>query len=192
MTNYFTHLSIIEFCLIVLSSFGVDFDFIFRNFEKKDGGNHRNFITHTIYPGLIIFCIGLIIAFYNYHVIWICGISYLSHILFDCVDTGLRLFFTEKYYGWFVLITQDEKNLGVTFKKVIEENISKDEYFILRRYFKNSITLFLDITVSIIGFAILFTFASEFWWIYIGFFLLLEYHLHEKKKASRVKEVEVS
>jgi hypothetical protein len=185
ITDYFIQLNLYEFSFIIFCSFGVDFDFLFRRFEKKGGGDHRNFFTHTVYPGLFLVIVGIILAFYHYHLVWIGGLAYLSHILFDCIDTGLKLFYTDKYYGWFLLITQDEKNLGITYRKIIDREIKEDEYFILKRYYKNKTILLLDITVSVIGFALLFTFSSEFWWMYIGFFLLLEYHLYHKKKAAK-------
>ncbi|MHA1727404.1 MAG: metal-dependent hydrolase [Promethearchaeota archaeon] len=187
ITSYFIPLNLIEYGFILVCSFGVDFDILFSRFEKKDGGNHRNFITHTIYPGAVIFIVGVFIAiFNNYWTVLICGIAYLSHIFLDCVDWGVKLFFTSKYYGWYLLITQDEKNLGIDYKKIINKNMAEDKNFFIKRYYNsNSGIIYLDITISILGFAILFNFTPNLWWVYIGFFLLLEFHLYHKKKAEQ-------
>ncbi len=186
IANFFVPLNLIEYFLIVICSFGVDFDFLFSRFETKDKGNHRNFFTHTIYPGLIILIAGIIVySIFDYHIIWICGISYISHILFDCVDWGVRLFFTEKYYGLYILITQDEKNLNRNYGKLLRRLKEEDEFFFIKRYYQNNSIIFLDVALSLLGFGILFLYAPNYWFIYIGFFLLLEYHLKLKKKTEQ-------
>lgn len=186
IANFFVPLHLIEYSLIVICSFGVDFDFLFSRFETKDKGNHRNFFTHTIYPGLIIFIAGIIVySVFNYHIIWICGISYISHILFDCVDWGVRFFFTEKYYGLYILITQDEKNLNRNYGKLLRRLKEEDEFFFIKRYYQNNFIIFLDVALSLLGLGILFLFTPDYWFIYVGFFLLLEYHLKLKKKAEQ-------
>jgi hypothetical protein len=116
-------------------------------------------------------------------VIWIGGIAYLSHLILDLLDWGINPFYFGKTIGFYILLTQDEKNLAHP-KTIIERERKKDPHFFTLRYYQNSIIRTIDILISTIGFLMVFSFAPQFWYAPIGLFILIEYHLYRKKKAE--------
>ena len=84
-----------------------------------------------------------------------------------------------------MLISQDEKNLNRNYGNLLRRLKEEDEFFFIKRYYENNFIVILDVALSLLGFGILFLFTPDYWFIYIGFFLLLEYHLKLKRKAER-------
>lgn len=185
ITTYFIPTTnIFEYLFIVLCSIGPDFDFILAKFTKEK--NHRNFFTHTIYPSLIILVIGIIISnIFGFNYIWIGGLAYISHIGLDCLDWGVKIFYTKNTFGLFLLITQDEKNLHSDLEKFITSEGKEDAFFFIDRYYRNILVLTIDIFLSILGFALMFLFSPQFWYVFFGYFLCLEFHLYQKRKAKK-------
>lgn len=191
VTAIFLSLNVFEYAFIVFCSTIPDLDFIFKKFARD--GNHRNFITHTVYPSIIMIVVGILVdifyfgtilnIIYFHQVIWIGGIAYLSHIMIDFIDWGLNPFFTNHHFGFYLLITQHEKNLAHP-RTVIDRERKKDQWFFVKRYYSTRTVLLLDTIISIAGFLSVFAFTPQFWYFPIGMFLLLEYHLYQKKKAE--------
>jgi hypothetical protein len=186
-------LSIWEFMFIVICAAGPDVDFLFSKYAKDE--NHRNFITHSILIPTILLVVGIIIEkyyfipiwFIGFHqVIWIGGVAYFSHLALDLIDWGINPFYFGKTIGFFILLTQDEKNLAHP-RTIIEREKKKDPNFFILRYYNNPTIVSIDLIISIIGFFMVFVFASQFWYVPLGLFVLVEYHLHEKKKAEDKK-----
>lgn len=181
ITSYFLpNTTIFEFLIIICGSFLVDFDFLLIRFMKEN--NHRRYFTHTIYPSLVIILIAILI---NNMVIMIAGFCYVCHILLDLLDWGVRLFYTDKNYGLFLLLSSDERKLNSDdLKKFIIDQEKENEYFFETRYYNNKIISSIDIVISILGFFLLFTFKSNYWFVFFGFIIALGYHMFYKKKAE--------
>jgi hypothetical protein len=112
------------------------------------------------------------------------GISYGLHILLDCLDWKTRLFYGKKQYGWALLITDDEKNLDKTRNQLQIESKMDPISFSINRYYHNTTMLTIGITLSLFSFFILFILASKYWYVFIGYFALLEIYLYQKKKME--------
>jgi len=181
---FIPQLPLIDYLIIVAGGFIVDFDFLLSRFTKEE--NHRNFITHSLYPPSIIIIIGIISAvIFNYQILWIAALAYFSHIALDCIDWGVNLFQTHKTYGLFLLVSKDDLNFHSDINSMIRKNLEKDPHYFTRVYFNNPIIVTIEIIISITGFGLLFLFSPEFWYVYIGFFITLEYHLYYKRKADK-------
>ena len=184
-------LTLIEFGIIIIFALGADFDILFvlllKNIDEDRG--HRFFITHSIYPfvAILIFGISLAISL-SYHIIWICSLAYLSHLILDCIDGGINLFYTERYYGLF-LLTRNEKHLFLGIKRALDKEREKNPYFMDVRYYNNTIILGLEILISFAGLIFLLVFAIDYWYVYFGFFLLLAYHLNFYFKGKTFEEL---
>ncbi|MBN2157210.1 MAG: hypothetical protein JW776_14290 [Candidatus Lokiarchaeota archaeon] len=171
------------FLIIISSAIIADLDAFF--FKRALDRDHRNFFTHSIYPAGIIILIGVLAEyFWKIHIIWLIGLAYSSHIILDCVDWQTRLFYGKKLYGWALLISEDEKNLGKTRKQLQMESGMDPTSFAIDRYFSDSLVLVIGISISLVSFLVLFVFASEFWYVFIGYFVLLEVYLYQKKKME--------
>jgi hypothetical protein len=177
--------------MIIVFAFGADFDILLIYLMKKidEDRGHRFFITHSIYPFLafLIFGISMAVSF-NYHIIWICSLAYLSHLILDCIDGGINLFYTERYYGLF-LLTRKEKHLFLGIKRALDKEREKNPYFMDVRYFNNPFILSLEILISVAAFISLLVFAINYWYFYFGFFLLLAYHLNYYFKGKTFEEL---
>ncbi len=183
IAHFLLPMNIWFFILVILSAVLADLDVFASKIALQN--NHRNLFTHSIYPSLILIAIGVPIAiFWNIHVIWLAGIAYGSHILLDCFDWKTRLFYGKKHFGWAFLITLDEKNLGKTRKQLQIESRMDFTSFAVYRYFKSMGMVVLGISLAIVSFLVLFVIASEFWYVFFGYFGLLEIHLYQKKKME--------
>lgn len=183
--------NLIEFGIIIIFALGADFDILFvsllKNIDEDRG--HRFFITHSIYPfvAILIFGISLAISL-SYHIIWICSLVYLSHLMLDCIDGGINLFYTERIYGLF-LLTRKEKHLFLGIKRALDKEREKNPYFMDLRYFNNPIILCMEILISVAGLISLLVFAISYWYVYFGYFLLLAYHLNFYFKGKTFEEL---
>lgn len=192
-TSMFISLNLYEYLFVTICCVLPDFDFALRKFAKD--GNHRNLITHTVYPGLIILLVGVLLDLYYFdtifgiiyfkQVIWIGGIAYLLHIALDFIDWGLNPFYSKHHFGFYLLITQHEKNLAHP-RTIISRESKKDKYFFVKRYYNTRSIVILDIIISALGFLSVFAFTPQYWYLPIGIFLFIEYHLYQKKKGEEL------
>ena len=193
-TFYGIPLTLIEFGIIIIFAIGADFDILFVSLLKIDDEDrgHRFFITHSIYPFVAILIFGISIAInLNYHIIWICSLAYLSHLILDCIDGGINLFYTERYYGLF-LLTKNEKHLFLGIKRALDKERESNPYFMDFRYFTNPIIVGLEVLISIAGLISLLVFAIYYWYFYFGFFILLAYHLNFYFKGKPFVELNLN
>ena len=191
--NYFSGIppTLIEFGIIIVFALGADFDILLIFLMKKvdEDRGHRFYITHSIYPFVAILIFGIsMAASFSYHIIWICSLAYLSHLGLDCIDGGINLFYTERYYGLF-LLTRKEKHLFLGIKRALDKEREKNPYFMDVRYYNNSIILSLEVLISVAAFISLLAFAIDYWYFYFGFFLLLGYHLNYYFKGKTYEEL---
>ncbi len=187
IAHYFFPMSIWFFLIVIISSVIADLDYFASKIAIDN--DHRNFFTHSIYPGLFCIVIGIVIAIiWNLHFVWVSGIAYSSHILLDSIDWKTRLFYGKKQYGWAALITTDEKNLGKTRRQLQIESKMDPIGFSVYRYFHDMGIVITGIILALISFFLLFVFASSYWYVFIGYFLLLEIYLYQKKKMEEKYE----
>ncbi|MHA1339043.1 MAG: metal-dependent hydrolase [Promethearchaeota archaeon] len=189
--HFWYTLNLGEYLFIVFCAFIADIDYFFRKFAKDE--NHRNFITHTIYPAIILIVLSPILDYFfhtpflfitNFVVIAVGGFAYLSHILLDLLDWGLNPFYTKHTIGLYLVLSQHEKNLAHP-KTIIEREKKKDQYFFVKRYYNTPLIVSIDFIISVIGFFFVFSFNPQFWYVPIGLLVLVEYHLYLKRKAEK-------
>jgi hypothetical protein len=187
--------SLFEFSLIIFCSFGADLDIIIDIIVGKMGkeSGHRFYVTHSLYPGLILLVIGLIVAIFNgYHIYWICGISYLIHIMSDCLDGEVSLLFTEKRFGLSLLLTKKERRLFLGVGKAFDKEKERNPYFMDIRYFSNKFLVSVEILVSLVSFILLFLITPQFWYISILYFPMIGYHIYYYLKGIRIENLNLN
>jgi len=188
--NFWYTLNIWEYLFIVFCAFCADLDYAFSKYAEDK--NHRNFITHTIYPSILFICLGILLNylihfpflfFTNFIIIIVGGIAYASHIVLDLLDWGLNPFYTYHTLGLYLTLTQHEKNLSRP-KTIIQREKQKDKYFFIKRYYSTTSILIIDFIISVIGFLFVFVFNPQFWYVNFGLFILIEFHLYFKRKSE--------
>ncbi|MFW9937520.1 MAG: metal-dependent hydrolase, partial [Candidatus Thorarchaeota archaeon] len=112
--HYFYNFVLLEFIIIVISSFICDFDVFFSKYAFKH--NHRMLISHSIIPSVIIMFFGLI---FSWNVLFFSGLVYFIHIIIDTFDWGTNFFyFQKKQVGLKLLISKEEfENIEVYLSK---------------------------------------------------------------------------
>ena len=184
--------SLIDFSLIIFCSFGADLDIVVDIIMGKMGkeSGHRFYISHSIVPGIVLLIVGILVGLSdNFHIYWICGISYLSHIMFDCMDGEVSLLFTEKRFGLSLLFTKEEKGLFLGIEKVFDREKERNPYFMDLRYFSNKILLSMEILASIMSFLMLILITPQFWYIFVIYFPLAGYHIYFFLKGLRIERL---
>ena len=167
--NHYFNFTLLEFSLIVITSFINDFDVFFSKYAKDH--NHRNLVSHSIIPGVIIFSIGMI---FDWSVLIVCGFVYFVHIFVDTLDWGTNFFYFPK------------KTFGLRFlmPKVEEENLSKylanyrypESYFDFK-YYNNKICMAIEIILFILMIIFVVFLAFEYIIVVLFYFLGLYFHL---------------
>jgi len=176
----FFYLNTIEFWLIVIFSTVCDLDIFLKKFALDR--NHRNLISHSIIPSLIIIIIG---TFTLWIALIISGISYLLHIIIDTLDWGTNFFyFNHKNIGFrFLISKEDLRNL----EKILTEYKNPTSFFDFK-YYKNKIIqtieilLFILMVISIINFAYNYLYIIIFYFLGLLFHILRHYHLLKIEK----------
>ena len=183
----FTWIDLIYFLLIIIASIIADADF-FLSPHARDS-DHRNFFTHSVFPPIIIILCGVPVAyFWNIHVVWAVGIAYGSHIFLDTLDWRTRLFYGKRQFGFAFLISQDEKNLKKTKIQLLQASGMDPISFFTYRYFRNIGMTITGASLSIGSFLLMFWLAPQYWYVFIGYFLLLEIYLYRKRKMEEKYE----
>lgn len=179
VAHFFLRLNLFEFILIVFFSFLSDLDVFFTKFAKDN--NHRNLITHSIYPGLILLIIGLI---FHWIVLILISFSFISHILIDFLDWGTNiLYFPKKPYGIKYLMSKYEEENLERFLKGYKINASFFDF----KYYKHRISLIIEVSLFIIMIIMVLLFAIEYILISLLYFLGLYFHL---SKHFYLKKIE--
>lgn len=178
ISHFFLNLTLLEYSFIVFSAFIIDIDIIFSKFDKEN--NHRNLITHSIWPGVAVLIIGSLL--FN-QTLTICGISLILHAFIDTFDWGTNLFYTGKTIGPKFLISREEfENID----EVLSEYKVKHSFFVFRYYESKAI-----IITEIIFFALMvitgFLLATVYWYLMLLFFFFLGFHFYEYKKLKAIE-----
>ncbi len=165
-----------EFTLITFCAFIADFDIFFITFTEED--NHRMFISHSIFPSILLFTIGII---FNSYFIIICGIAYLSHVLLDTLDWGTNMFFFgKKIIGFKFLISKEEND---NLKNYLEKFKVARSFFDFK-YYESKLIIALELLIFVIMVVFILSFALEFILTvvlyFIGFFIHMFTHYRLK------------
>lgn len=180
ISHFFLKINLFEFFMIIFCSFIIDFDVFFSKYAKDH--NHRNLITHSIWPGSVLLIFGII--FLNL-LLMLCGITLLIHVFSDTFDWGTNLFYTGKTIGLKLLITSEEM-------KNMDEILSKYKVahsFFVFRYYNNKFCIILEILVFILMILLNIFLASEFWYFFIIYFFFLSMHMYEYKKLKKIENL---
>ena len=177
--HYFFGFNTLEFLIIVLCSFAVDFDILFVNFSEEN--NHRMFISHSVIPSIILLIIGLIL---NWNFLIICGLAYLSHIFIDTLDWGTNIFyFQKKIIGFKFLISKEEfENLD---KYLVKYKVPRS--FFDFKYYRSKLFLTLEAIFFLLMMFCIIYLAFEFIFTIILYFIGLVFHTYTH---FRLKSIE--
>lgn len=172
-------LTLLEFTLIVFFSFIVDFDVFFSKFAKDR--NHRNLISHSVIPPIVIIFLGL---FFFWPVLMVCGFTYLLHIIIDTFDWGTNFFFfPKKTFGLrFLISKEEEENL----EEFLEEFKNPRSFFDFK-YYRSKFSLFMEFTLFIAMLICFILFALEYIYLIVIYFLGLYFHLSVHYKLKRLE-----
>ena len=167
--HYFYDFILLEFILIVFSSFICDFDVFFSKYAINH--NHRMLISHSIIPSIIIMIIGLI---FSWPALFFCGFVYFIHIVIDTFDWGTNFFyFQKKQVGLRFLISREEFENIETYLN----QYKKSESFFDAKYYKSKICISIEFILFILMFISAIIFALKFILIILIYFPFLYFHL---------------
>lgn len=167
--HYFYNFILLEFILIVFSSFICDFDVFFSKYAIDH--NHRMLISHSIIPSIIIMIIGLI---FSWPALFFSGFVYFIHIVIDTFDWGTNFFyFQKKQVGLRFLISREEfENLEAYLSQY-----KKSESFFDAKYYKNKICISIEFILFLLMLISVIIFALKFILIVLIYFPFLYFHL---------------
>jgi hypothetical protein len=167
-----------EFCLIVFAAFICDFDVFLSKYAKD--GNHRNLITHSIIPSILIILLGFI---FKWPALIISGFSYFIHILIDLFDWGTNFFyFFKKTFGPRLFIKKQEENLS----EYLIQYKNPASFFDFK-YYNNKIALGIELFLFILMMIFIILFAFEYILIVSIYFLGLIFHLTRHFRLKRIE-----
>lgn len=178
--NRYFDFNLFEFSLIVVISFINDFDIFFSKYAKDK--NHRNLITHSIIPSLILLALG---AIFSWPALIISGIVYFIHISVDTFDWGTNFFyFPKKTFGLRLLISkEEEQNLSNYLAKYKHE-----ESFFDFKYYNSRVTVAIEVLLFVFMIICIVLFAIEYILLILLYFAGLYFHLsrhfHLKKEEA--------
>ncbi|MHA1256389.1 MAG: metal-dependent hydrolase [Promethearchaeota archaeon] len=177
ISHYFLNFCLFEFVMIVFSAFICDFDVFFSKYAKDN--NHRNLITHSIIPSIIVIVLG--IAF-NWPALILSGFTLFLHIFVDLFDWGTNLFyFSKKTIGPRLFISNEEqKNLP----EYLAQYKNKESFFDFK-YYNNKLALIIEVLLFVMMIVCIIIYAFEYFLIvfiyFLGLCLHLSRHFHLKK-----------
>jgi len=178
--HYYFQFNLIEFVSIVICAFICDFDVFFSKFAKDR--NHRNLISHSIIPSILLIVLGLI--FYS-TVLLLCGFVYFIHIFIDTFDWGTNFFyFPKKTFGLRLLMSKEEEN---DLSKYLTHYKYPESFFDFK-YYSNKVCITIEAVLFI--FMLIFTilFAIEYILIIIFYFFGLCFHLLRHYHLKRIEK----
>ena len=167
--HHIFYFSFLEFTIIVIFSFIMDFDIFFSKYARDH--NHRMLITHSIIPSIILLIVGLI---FLSPFLLVCALAYFIHALIDTFDWGTNfLGFHKKPWGAKLLITKEElENLD---KHLSNFKVKKS--FFDFKYYSNKVILFIEISVAFFMLLFIILFALEYIIITLLYIPFLLFHL---------------
>ncbi|MFX0057811.1 MAG: hypothetical protein ACFE85_03280 [Candidatus Hodarchaeota archaeon] len=179
--HYFYSFILIEFLLIIFSSFICDFDVFFSKYAINN--NHRMLISHSIVPSIIIMIFGFI---FNWIALFFSGFVYFIHIVIDTFDWGTNFFyFQKKQVGLKLLISREEfENIGEYLKKY-----KRAESFFDVKYYQNRVCMGIEVLLFILMMVCAIFFAFKFILIVLFYFPFLYFHL---QRHYYLKKIEAS
>ena len=165
--------------MIVIASFICDFDVFFSKYAKDH--NHRNLISHSIIPSIIIFVFGIL---FNWPALFFSGFSYLIHVFVDLFDWGTNFFyFRKKTFGPRLFMSkEEEENLS----QYLAQYKSPASYFDFK-YYNNKIALTIEVLLFVLMMIFIIVFAFEFILIVLIYFLGLYFHLSRHFHLKKIE-----
>lgn len=176
---YFLNLTFLEYSLIIIGSFLCDFDVFFSKYARDY--NHRNLITHSIIPSILIIVLGF---FLNWFPLIISGLTYFLHVVIDTFDWGTNFFyFPHKTIGLrFLISKEEEENL----EKYLSKYKRKASFFDFK-YYKSNILLISEIIFFILMVLFVSLFSIEYFYVIFIYFPLLYFHLSRHYKLKKIE-----
>ncbi len=174
---YYFQYPFIIILLIVGAAVAQDGDFLLSKWAPLN--NHRRLFTHSIWPTVLLFLIGILM-----NVSWIifATISVFTHVLVDMLDWGLNLWYNGKLIGIAILLPQKDTNqldlpsMGYYYRK----------FFFTDTYMSSKGFLLADLGLLLL--TIVLMVITQFPWVFLmlGYIIAWAYHLHayisEKRK----------
>ena len=164
----------------MFAAFISDLDVFFSKYAKNN--NHRNLITHSVIPSLILIILGFI---FFWPALVISGFSYFIHIFVDLFDWGTNFFyFPHKTYGPRFLIRKEENNLSEHLAKY-----KNPQVFFDFKYYSSKISLTIEILLFAFMMISIIILAFDYILIVLIYFLGLYFHL---SRHFHLKKIEVN
>lgn len=178
--TYYFKLTLFEYLLIIITSFLCDFDVFFSKYARDH--NHRNLITHSIIPSLIIILLGVS---FNWFALIISGMTYFLHVFIDTFDWGTNFFyFPHKTIGFRLLISKEEED---NLESYLSEYKVKASFFDFK-YYNSNFLLFSEIIIFVLMISSVFLFTIEYFFVIFFYFPLLFFHLSRHYKFKKIEE----
>ena len=164
----------------MFSAFLSDFDVFFSKYAKDQ--NHRNLITHSIIPSVILIGLGFLIY---WPALIISGFAYFMHVFVDMFDWGTNLlYFPKKTYGPRLFMSKEE-----------EENLSNllTQYkngasFFDFKYYNSKVALSIEALLFILMMVFIIALAFEYILISLVYFLGLFFHLSRHYRLKKFEK----
>ena len=164
--------------MIIISAFICDLDIFFSKFAKQN--NHRNLITHSVIPSVVILVLGFILS---WPALIVSGIAYFSHVTIDLFDWGTNFFyFPQKTFGPRFFIRNEEKNLSEYLK-----NYKNPQSYFDFKYYNSKLSLFIEALIFLFMFLTAILFSFEFILICFFYFFGLNFHLSRHYKLKKIE-----
>ena len=165
--------------MIVFSAFICDFDVFFSKYAKDH--NHRNLITHSIIPSIIVIVLGMLV---NWSALVISGFALFLHVFVDLFDWGTNLFFfSKKTIGPRLFMSSEEqKNLA----DYLAQYKNKESFFDFK-YYNSKTALAIEVSLFILMMIIIITFAFEYILISLLYFIGLYFHLSKHYQLKKIE-----
>ncbi len=165
--------------MIIFSAFASDFDVFFSKYAKDH--NHRNLITHSIIPSIIVIVLGIV---FNWPALVISGFALFLHVFVDLFDWGTNLFyFSKKTIGPRLFISkEEEKNLP----EYLAQYKNKESFFD-SKYYNNKLALIIEVLLFVLMILCIIIYAFEYFLIVFIYFLGLGFHLSQHFHLKKIE-----
>ena len=165
--------------MIVLASVISDFDVFFSKYAKDH--NHRNLITHSVFPSIIIFVLGII---FYWPALIISGFSYFIHVFVDLFDWGTNfLYFPKKTFGPRLFMSKEEEDKLSLYLAQYKNPASFFDF----KYYNDKVALTIEALLFILMMIFIIVFAFEYILIVIIYFLGLYFHLSRHFHLKKIE-----
>ncbi len=157
-----------------------DFDVFFSRYAKDQ--NHRNLISHSIIPSIIIIVLGLLIS---WPALVISGFAYFTHVMVDMFDWGTNLlYFPKKTFGPRLFMSKEEEE---NLLKILTQYKNGASFFDFK-YYNSKLALIIEALLFVLMMVFIILLAFEYILISLIYFLGLCFHLSRHYHLKKIEK----